>query len=108
VVEHYGYGLVSTTGQTVEPHRVALHAARCKTVRVEKVGATEPQPEPEVLLAFLRSGDTLVVTRIDRLARSAVELLKIVSDLREGEIALKALDDVKIPQRAGLTDAPPT
>jgi DNA invertase Pin-like site-specific DNA recombinase len=69
-------------------------AAGCTVIRSEKVTgtSTEGREELATLLEFLREGDTLVVTRIDRLARSLYDLQKIVHDLRRRGVALKATE----------------
>ncbi len=81
----YGYARVSTTGQDLTIQREALKAAGCKVIREEKVSGTSRQGRAELdtLLQFIRYGDTLVVTRIDRLARSVADLQDIVRTLRE-------------------------
>ncbi len=81
----YGYARVSTTGQDLTIQREALKAAGCKVIREEKVSGTSRQGRAELdtLLQFIRSVDTLVVTRIDRLARSVADLQDIVRTLRE-------------------------
>jgi DNA invertase Pin-like site-specific DNA recombinase len=63
-------------------------------VRSEKVTgtSTEGRQELATLLQFLREGDTLVVTRIDRLARSLRDLQNMVHDLRERGVTLKATE----------------
>jgi DNA invertase Pin-like site-specific DNA recombinase len=63
-------------------------------IREEKISGTsrKGRTELETLLAFLREGDTLVVTRIDRLARSVKDLQDIVYDLRAKGVALKATE----------------
>ena len=81
----YGYARVSTTGQDLTIQREALKAAGCKVIREEKVSGTSRQGRAELdtLLQFIRSWDTLVVTRIDRLARSVADLQDIVRTLRK-------------------------
>src|ERR1700730_8975473 len=68
----YGYARVSTSDQDFTLQEHALRAAGCEVIRAEKVSATrrEGRTELALLLEFLRRGDTLVVTRVDRLARS--------------------------------------
>src|SRR5258708_28307936 len=68
----YGYARVSTLDQDLSIQRAALKAAGCEVIRAEKASGArrDGRTELQVLLEFLRSGDTLVVTRIDRLARS--------------------------------------
>jgi DNA invertase Pin-like site-specific DNA recombinase len=90
----YGYARVSTIDQDLTIQRAALKAVGCKVIREERVSGTsrKGRSELETLLQFLRSGDTLVVTRIDRLARSLRDLQNIVHDLRERGVHLKATE----------------
>jgi DNA invertase Pin-like site-specific DNA recombinase len=68
----YGYTRVSTLDQNLGIQRAALKAAGCDVIRAEKASGTrrDGRTELQVLLDFLRPGDALVITRIDRLARS--------------------------------------
>jgi DNA invertase Pin-like site-specific DNA recombinase len=90
----YGYARVSSTDQDLSVQRNALKAAGCTVIRAEKASATsrKGRSELETLLDFLRPGDTLVVTRIDRLARSMRDLQNIVHELREKRAHLKATE----------------
>jgi DNA invertase Pin-like site-specific DNA recombinase len=90
----YGYARVSTIDQDLSIQRAALKAAGCTVIRAEKASGTsrKGRSELETMLQFLRSGDTLVVTRIDRLARSLRDLQNIVHDLRERGVHLKATE----------------
>jgi DNA invertase Pin-like site-specific DNA recombinase len=90
----YGYARVSTTDQDLVIQREALQAAGCEVIREETGSGTTVQgrKELETLLAFLRKGDTLVVTRIDRLARSIGDLQDIVRLLRSKGATLKATE----------------
>ena len=90
----YGYVRVSTTEQDLTIQQNALRAAVCQVVRAEKKTGTkrEGRTELNLLLEFLRDGDTLVVTRIDRLARSMKDLQDIVHDLQGRGVALKATE----------------
>ena len=90
----YGYARVSTEEQDLSIQTEALKAAGCENVRSEKVSGTsrEGRDELDTLLQFLRKGDTLMVTRIDRLARSIKDLQDIVYDLRERGIDLRATE----------------
>jgi DNA invertase Pin-like site-specific DNA recombinase len=67
----YGYARVSTSEQDLTVQRQALFAAGCSVIREEKRSATSRngRTELQTLMQFLRKGDTLMVTRIDRLAR---------------------------------------
>src|SRR5712671_6312541 len=88
----YGNARISTIDQDLTIQHAALAAAGCTVVRSEKVTGTSTQGREGLatLLQFLREGDTLVVTRIDRLARSLRDLQNIVHDLRQRGVTLKA------------------
>lgn len=90
----YGYARVSSIDQDLSVQHAALKAAGCDVIRSEKRSGTtrKGRTELETLLDFLRKGDTLVVTRIDRLARSVKDLQDIVLALREKGVALKATE----------------
>ncbi|MDR6870119.1 DNA invertase Pin-like site-specific DNA recombinase [Bosea sp. BE125] len=90
----FGYARVSSVGQDLTLQREALHAAGCTIIREEKVsGASrEGRRELETVLEFIRPGDTLVVTRIDRLARSIGDLQDIVRSLKARGAVLKATE----------------
>ena len=81
----YGYARVSTTDQDLTVQKEALKNAGCEIIRSEKVSGTSVNGRDELktLLEFLREGDELVVTRVDRLGRSVLDLQTIVRDLRE-------------------------
>jgi DNA invertase Pin-like site-specific DNA recombinase len=85
-----GYARVSTTDQDTAIQVAALKAAGCTTIREEKASGTsmEGRSELAVILDFLRPGDVLMVTRIDRLARSISDLQTIVRAIREKGAAL--------------------
>ena len=79
-----GYARVSTVGQTLEAQLEQLAAAGCATIFREKVsGAQANRKELTRLLKALERGDVLVVTRIDRLARSTFELFAIMGSEQE-------------------------
>jgi DNA invertase Pin-like site-specific DNA recombinase len=91
----YGYALVSTIDQDLALQRAALKAAGCGVVRAaEKASGMRRsgRTELQVLLDFLQRGDTLVVTCIDRLARSLRDLQDIVHELKEKGVKLKATE----------------
>jgi hypothetical protein len=90
----YGYARVSTIDQDLGIQRAALKAAGCEIVREEKASGTKRDGRTELatLLDFLRPGDTLVVTRIDRLARSVKDLQDVVHELRAKGVTLKATE----------------
>ena len=90
----YGYARVSSSGQDLEVQIDALTAAGCETIRQEKVSGTSIQGRDELntLLEFMRDGDELVITRIDRLARSIRDLQNIVYDLDKKGVTLSATE----------------
>ena len=90
----YGYARVSTSDQDLEIQKNALLSAGCEVVREEKVSGTslEGRSELTTLLKFLRKGDELVVTPINRLARSMRDLQNIVYDLTEKGVHLSATE----------------
>jgi len=90
----YGYARVSTTDQDLSIQNASLEAAGCITIFAEKKSGTrrDGRTELEVLLECVREGDTVIVTRIDRLARSIRDLQNIVHELREKGVTLKATE----------------
>lgn len=89
-----GYARVSTTDQDCSIQEEALKAAGATTVRSERKSGTTTAGRTELatVLDFLREGDTLLVTRIDRLARSLMDLEGIVGQLRAKGAYLKATE----------------
>ena len=89
-----GYARVSTTDQNLELQESALRAAGCDVIRSEKRSGitTAGRDELRTVLDFLRKGDTLMVTRIDRLARSIGDLQDIVRAVRAKGASLKAIE----------------
>ncbi len=90
----FGYARVSTLDQDLAIQRAALKAAGCRVIRAEKASGTrrDGRTELQVLLDFVQPGDTLVVTRIDRLARSLKDLQDIVHELKQKGVALRATE----------------
>lgn len=90
----YGYARVSTNEQDLTIQREALLKAGCELVREEKRSGTtvEGRGELDTLMSFMRAGDTLMVTRIDRLARSIGDLQDIVRKLKAKGVSLKATE----------------
>lgn len=89
-----GYARVSTIEQeaSLEAQRHALSAVGCEEVFFEKISSVQRREELEKALKFVRRGDSLVVTKLDRLARSIPDLVKIMQTLEEREASLKILD----------------
>jgi DNA invertase Pin-like site-specific DNA recombinase len=90
----YGYARVSTTVQDLTVRLEALKAGGCDVIRAEKLSGTttEGRAELATLLEFVRTGDVLMVTRIDRLARSIGDLQDIVRALRAKGASLRATE----------------
>ncbi len=90
----YGYARVSTGEQDLAIQEASLRAAGCQVIRSEKKTGTqrEGRAELDILLQFLRKGDTLVITRIDRLARSLKDLQDIAHELKGKGVTLKATE----------------
>lgn len=89
-----GYARVSTEDQDCSIQEEALRKAGATVVRSERKSGTTTTGRTELatVLDFLREGDTLLVTRIDRLARSLMDLEGIVAQLREKGAHLRATD----------------
>src|SRR3954471_23355175 len=79
-----GYARVSTTDQDLSTQVERLKGAGCEIIRSEKVTGTTRHGRAELasIIEFLRRGDELVVTRIDRLARSIGDLQDIVRGVK--------------------------
>ncbi len=89
-----GYARVSTDEQTTALQLDALRAAGCATIHEDSAsGSSRARPGLTRVIEDLRSGDTLVVWRLDRLGRSLRDLLDIADGLRERNIALRSLTD---------------
>ena len=90
----YGYARVSTTDQDLDVQYEALEKAGCRVIRAEKVSGTSVRGRDELrtLLDFIRPGDELVVTRVDRLARSMGDLQDIIRGLKAKGATLRATE----------------
>lgn len=90
----YGYARVSTRDQDLAAQEEELRAAGCDRVFQEKVsGAKSVRPELAKAIGWLRKGDVLVVTRLDRLARSTRDLLNILDNVNRHGAGFKSLKD---------------
>lgn len=89
-----GYAWVSTIDQNLSLQKATLRAAGCKVVRAEKhSGATTAsRKQLRAILEFLHNGDVLIVTRIDRLARSIDDLQNIVRTIKAKGASLKVTE----------------
>jgi DNA invertase Pin-like site-specific DNA recombinase len=89
-----GYSRVSTADQNLDLQRDALTKAQCERVFEEAAsGAKADRPILAECIAFLRPGDTLVVWRLDRLARSLKDLIGIVDDLERRQIGFLSVTE---------------
>jgi DNA invertase Pin-like site-specific DNA recombinase len=89
----YGYARVSTEDQTLELQRAALEAKGCSKLFAEKIsGARSDRPQLTKLLKALKPGDVVVVTKLDRLARSTVDLQNILQSIKTASADFKVLD----------------
>ncbi len=93
--ELIGYARVSTTGQKLDVQISQLKEFGCSDdhIFMDKLsGTTAQRPKLQECLKFVRRGDTLVITKMDRLARSTLHLHQIVSDLNDRGVGFKVLD----------------
>ena len=88
-----GYARVSTTGQDLAAQLETLQAEGCEMIYKDKyTGTRADRPEFQDMLKALRAGDTLVVTKLDRLARNTKEGIEIVQDLFNRDIKVHVLN----------------
>jgi DNA invertase Pin-like site-specific DNA recombinase len=94
IMATYGYARVSTRDQDLAAQEAQLMAAGCAKVFREKIsGAKTDRPELAKVIRRLGSGDVLVVTRLDRLARSTRDLLNILDTIGKAGAGFKSLSD---------------
>jgi DNA invertase Pin-like site-specific DNA recombinase len=90
----YGYARVSTDGQTLAAQDAALRAAGCAKVYAEKAsGAKADRAELRKVVGRLDEGDVLLVTRLDRLARSTRDLLNTLDEISKRGAGFRSLAD---------------
>jgi DNA invertase Pin-like site-specific DNA recombinase len=90
-VARIGYARVSSVGQSLEVQLDKLRSCD-KTYQEKQSGTTARRPRLEACLEYVREGDTLVVTRLDRLARSTLHLCQIAAELQRKGVDLQVLD----------------
>ena len=89
-----GYARVSTDGQTLDHQQAALRQAGCERVFSEKIsGAVTDRPALAKAIAALGEGDTLIVCKLDRLARSTRDLLNTLAAIADAGASFKSLGD---------------
>jgi DNA invertase Pin-like site-specific DNA recombinase len=92
-----GYARVSTGQQDYQTQLDRLKAAGATKVFSEKrSGLDGNRAQLAECLRYVREGDTLIVTKLDRLARSTADLYKIVTDLNDRGVGFKVLDDTAV------------
>jgi len=85
----FGYARVSTHEQILDLQTDALKAAGCERIYQEKAsGSKAERPELMRMLDQLRTGDTVIIWKLDRLGRSLAHLIKLVSDLEDQGVGL--------------------
>lgn len=90
----FGYARVSTHEQILDLQIDALKAAGCERIYQEKAsGSKAERPELMRMLDQLRTGDTVIIWKLDRLGRSLAHLIKLVSDLEDQGVGLLSLND---------------
>ena len=103
----YGYIRVSTRGQAKDGNSLEAQERAVREAGAEKIyadsftGTKTHRPEMNKLLEVIRAGDTLVITKIDRIARTATEGFELVQFLLKREVAVHVLN-------MGLIDQSPT
>src|SRR6267154_568417 len=90
----YGYARVSTDGQALDAQLEQLRKAKCAKIFQEKVsGARTDRAQLARLLKVLKSGDLVIVTRLDRLARSTRDLLNVLAMIADSKAGFRSLGD---------------
>jgi DNA invertase Pin-like site-specific DNA recombinase len=93
-VMNIGYARVSTLDQNLDLQMQALRKAGCKKIFREKLsGASRERPEFQRMLEQLRNGDTVIVWKLDRLARSTRDLLETMETIREAGARFQSLSE---------------
>lgn len=86
-----GYARVSSVGQSLEVQLDKLKSCN-KVYQEKRSGVLHQRPQLQACLEYVREGDTLVVTRLDRLARSTLHLCQIAEELERKQVNLQVLD----------------
>ena len=88
-----GYARVSTAGQSLDVQLDQLHQAGCGKIYQEKIsGVKKDRPELAAMLDYVREGDTVVVCKLDRIARSTRNLLEVVESLDKKGVGFRVLN----------------
>ncbi|HUD30315.1 MAG TPA: recombinase family protein [Novosphingobium sp.] len=99
-----GYARVSSAGQSLEVQLDALRAAGCDKIFQEKKSGTSAEGRDALAdaLDFVRDGDTLMVTRLDRLARSSVDLHNIIERISAKGVKFRCLQQAGVDTDSGM------
>lgn len=94
-MEKIGYARVSTTGQDLDSQIESLEEKGCTKIFKEKVTgkSTEPRTALKEMLNYVRKGDIVYITKIDRLARSIIDLNNIVEQLNDKGVSIIFIQD---------------
>lgn len=100
----YGYARVSTRGQVkgnslAEQHQQLMDMGCDEVIEEQYTGATTERPQLDTLLTRLNDGDTLMVTKLDRLARSATEGANLIKELTDKGIRVNILNMGEVDER---------
>lgn len=89
-----GYARVSSLGQSLDVQLDKLKAAGCSKIYQEKVSGTSTSGREQLaaMLDYVREGDTVIITKLDRMGRSLADLLDIVNQLDTKGVTFKVLD----------------
>lgn len=104
---HYGYARVSTVGQAVKGNSLEYQEKELMEAKAEKVyvdtytGTKMERPQFDLLLKELKAGDTLIVTKLDRIARTATDGYELIKELLNSGVKVHVLN-------MGLLDNSPT
>ena len=99
-----GYARVSTKDQDLTTQTNQLQELGCEEIFTDTIsGIAKERPGLDSLMRFARKGDTVIVTKTDRIARNTIHALTIADELREKEVGFKLLDlgDVNINDKMG-------
>lgn len=88
-----GYARVSTQDQQLHLQLDDLQRAGCEQVFQEKVSSGKARPQLQLLVDSLRTGDTVVVWKLDRLGRSLKELITLINDFQQKGVGFRSLHD---------------
>lgn len=99
-----GYARVSTVGQSLENQLESLTKEGCEKIFEEKASgkSSDGREQLQLALDFVRDGDVLVITKLDRLARSMIDLSLIAKTLKDKKVGLKALDQPEIDTTSAI------